>query len=1079
MSRHSLRKRVLIVILSFCVAALFLIAGPNASQAQDIVNVSPTTTDDSRSNSATGGRIHNLAMDPNNPQVLYAASEWGGVFKSTDRGLNWKHLWAHEPLAAWDVAVAPTANSQLLVTSLFDGRTVPETGVQLSDDQGETSFNQSAGINHPAGACLIGGRQGETSGFGIGVDPANANHIIIGTNCGIAESFDGGRNFAYIDPTPATLGSNSFYDVIIHNGGIVDICGQEGVFRRPAPTAGLPSPTFVPLALPVVPGPAGFPVVGLCTLAVSPVNPNTLFVANIAGVFESRNGGAAWQSFYPNPDGQGRMINIATNSRGGNQFDLWFGDINLYRRACADTAGAGGGPNCNPPPAGAPPLAGWINVTGTGTGAAHVDAGEVLFDNSVAVNACPVAYANDGGVYINQLTTSPGCQTPRWARPAVSPTALWVDHLAGVVRSEDNREGIFIALQDNGQFVTEDANRTDPTWTSANVGDVPEVEAAADLTVTTLGFFGTPAQLPPNYPGGVVNNTTAFAIIQCWDPPNRAAATVGAGPPPNFLTPQNFRNFRLQIQQPNPLVPTDVRYLPGRITSTLLPCNFHPPGLIMAFRPSDTYLRVPGGPTGTHVVATTRGIFRTTNIGQTTAPGPAWLPLGVNPPLNPCDIKSASNANVTGLASNDFFVRSFVALQPATLPLAGCKQRDVGQLWRARGVNGTWTLITTDNPLTPGVSQFGPYAVDPTDSNTIVALDQTYNPPQIRMTTDGGATWPTRLRQLEDLMTNGGRVKMVVNAAGAMPFLQDGAPYVQPSMFAFDPRDTRVVVAGGFNSGFFVSVDKGETWQNIGDPTRVTSIRTPNISHPTGVHFEHEDDGLINIYIGTRGRGVWRARLGLVVELSLDTLTVLDDRLGNQPMLGVTFGARHGGSPWFSPSTPQSPTFRLVSENTENLLQDVAQDVPTPIPNDTGVFRSPFVPFCNEIEPTFPGLPSRIFATIQGFERDRATRDADRQTHFDNFQEGLEGSLRDDIEELNDASNLFELADRVWATFRWGSTDDYVGSNAIVFDRDRLLRLAESPSRREEIRFFLPSAGTGLQYMVTGEITVSGISICR
>lgn len=37
---------------------------------------------------ASGGRVNSLAVDPNNPLVRYAASEWSGLYKSVDGGLT-------------------------------------------------------------------------------------------------------------------------------------------------------------------------------------------------------------------------------------------------------------------------------------------------------------------------------------------------------------------------------------------------------------------------------------------------------------------------------------------------------------------------------------------------------------------------------------------------------------------------------------------------------------------------------------------------------------------------------------------------------------------------------------------------------------------------------------------------------------------------------------------------------------------------------------------------------------------------------------------------------------------------------
>jgi len=43
---------------------------------------------------ATGGRIHDLQVDPRNPAVLYVASASGGLWKSTNKGVTWRDIFA-------------------------------------------------------------------------------------------------------------------------------------------------------------------------------------------------------------------------------------------------------------------------------------------------------------------------------------------------------------------------------------------------------------------------------------------------------------------------------------------------------------------------------------------------------------------------------------------------------------------------------------------------------------------------------------------------------------------------------------------------------------------------------------------------------------------------------------------------------------------------------------------------------------------------------------------------------------------------------------------------------------------------
>ena len=41
---------------------------------------------------ATGGRIHDIPIDPKNPAVLYVAAATGGIWKSTNKGVTWKDI---------------------------------------------------------------------------------------------------------------------------------------------------------------------------------------------------------------------------------------------------------------------------------------------------------------------------------------------------------------------------------------------------------------------------------------------------------------------------------------------------------------------------------------------------------------------------------------------------------------------------------------------------------------------------------------------------------------------------------------------------------------------------------------------------------------------------------------------------------------------------------------------------------------------------------------------------------------------------------------------------------------------------
>jgi len=66
-------------------------------------------------------------------------------------------------------------------------------------------------------------------------------------------------------------------------------------------------------------------------------------------------------------------------------------------------------------------------------------------------------------------------------------------------------------------------------------------------------------------------------------------------------------------------------------------------------------------------------------------------------------------------------------------------------------------------------------------------------------------------------------------------------------------------VAGGADSGVFISTNGGTRWQLVTDPFAPGTSGVPHIPRPYYAHFDHDPaGGDINLFLGTRGRGVWR-----------------------------------------------------------------------------------------------------------------------------------------------------------------------------------------------------------------------------
>jgi len=744
-----------------CVAGAALLGGLAVPGSADgalvavVTDISPSssTLDPSDPDGASGGRVNGIATDPSTPTTLYAASEWGGLFKSTDSGQRWTHLDGHVPTATWDVMVDPGSSNRVYATSFFDGRTDSRSGISVSLDGGVT-WTRPATAVPPVGLCANAASRAEPAAFGLAIDPDDPDDVYAGTNCGLAVSNDRGATWTFIDPTPAD-GADTIWDVVVHDGGIIDLCGQDGHRRSTDGGATWTTATTQPL-------PAG-----RCSLAVSPDEAWVLFTVVGTTIRESDDGGGSWPVTYANPSAQGRIPFVATNQRSGATYDLWFGDVRLHRGTCTTpgTPAPGGAQRCNA-------SAGWAGPFTRSVGA-HDDSGDIAFDPTTASDACPVLFSSDGGVFVNTLTASPGCHTPAWEQPTVTPHALWHFDFEGVRRAGATGEDLYSGSQDDGSFGTTTGGATPPAWRNERCCDGFDVAGDSTRVLNTICCF-SPAP------------ATRLFVSQ--------PGYTGASPQINTPPPGNLRGFQ-QLDSID---------------------NFGP----------DEY-----------AIVTSSGVFVTADVGASPV---VWTQLGAaTTPGQACGIQAIR----TGSAVR-FYLKN-----------GGCNGELGGGLFRYDGTapGGTWQTV----PPPSAGGGFGIYAVDPNDADRIIASHLSFgNPPEMVMTLDAGTTW-NALPALDDLMTGGGAFAYA-NATGPTRFTGFNG-YPQPTLVAFDPDDPDILVAGGADSGVFLSVNGGTRWQLVTDPLTPGASGVPHIPRPRYAHFDHDAPGDdILLYLGTQGRSDWR-----------------------------------------------------------------------------------------------------------------------------------------------------------------------------------------------------------------------------
>ncbi|MFK8031724.1 MAG: glycoside hydrolase family 97 N-terminal domain-containing protein [Gammaproteobacteria bacterium] len=120
--------------------------------------------------------VRSVVIDPANPDVFYAASLVGGVFKSTDGGLTWQSKGLTER-NLFEVALHPTDADQVYVAT--------SKGVAFSRDGGETWTD--VGQRSPFALSMV-------------VNPSDRNRVYIGSPAGkVFGSTDGGRSWSSLD----------------------------------------------------------------------------------------------------------------------------------------------------------------------------------------------------------------------------------------------------------------------------------------------------------------------------------------------------------------------------------------------------------------------------------------------------------------------------------------------------------------------------------------------------------------------------------------------------------------------------------------------------------------------------------------------------------------------------------------------------------------------------------------------------------------------------------------------------------------------------------------------------------------
>ena len=214
----------------------------------------------------TGGSIHVLTIDPTNSQTIYAGTEFGGLYKSTNGGSSWTAVNSGlTNLIIYSIAVDPT-NSQTIYAGTQFG------GVFKSTNGGSSWTAVNSGLT-------------SSTILGLDINPSNTQTLYAGTGNGVFMSTNGGGtwnavNSGLTSTNVQTLSTDPTNPQTLYAG-----TGSGGIFKS---TNGGASWTTVNV---------GLTDTNVISLAIAPNNPQTLYAGTgSGGLFKSINGGTSWNA---------------------------------------------------------------------------------------------------------------------------------------------------------------------------------------------------------------------------------------------------------------------------------------------------------------------------------------------------------------------------------------------------------------------------------------------------------------------------------------------------------------------------------------------------------------------------------------------------------------------------------------------------------------------------------------------------------------------------------------------------------------------------------------------------------------
>ncbi|MEO9571091.1 MAG: T9SS type A sorting domain-containing protein [Polaribacter sp.] len=384
------------------------------------------------------GRSRGIAIDPNNKNRWYVGSVGGGVWLTEDDGLTWSNL--------TDFKI-PNLSTSTIVISETDPNTLY---VGTGEPFGSLDAVGGAGVFKTIDGGTTWQHLTSTTTFGsigrIIINPADKNHVVIGTTTGIYLTTDGGVNWS-----PRYVSSNAVQDLDADPSNFnIQYGSVNGIGIVKSIDGGL-TWTLVFDKLDYNSNHSRFET------SVSLADPNTVFLS----VFSSENATVGVNSdFYVSRDKGVTFTSLGTEGSASDANLLtgqgWYNNVIMGHPYNANVFYVGGVAIFK------------VTINGdkfTFTSIAsgydevqinsdvHVDQ-HGLFSNLGSNQEFRILLANDGGVYSTTMNQNPGANAGNWTN-AVKGKNSTQFYGAAKQNGEDN---YLAGAQDNGSWIALDNN---------------------------------------------------------------------------------------------------------------------------------------------------------------------------------------------------------------------------------------------------------------------------------------------------------------------------------------------------------------------------------------------------------------------------------------------------------------------------------------------------------------------------------------------------------------------------------------------------------------------------------------------